>query len=1033
MAGEALTRHGEKLDLSAQARSVWGKTNRRDDTEWLPLYAHMADSAAMVSRIWDEWLPEGTKAVIARNLGDDAILARKVAMFLAGVHDIGKATPVFQSKPIRFAPGTEGKDSLAWKPQKAGLPIKTYKDTSKPTHPIAGEVILEWFLQGKACGWMQHDARSYACIIGGHHGTPPAYGALSEAPLMWDDRIGLDREEWRAVHNELIRFALTNAGLDDADLYTLGDMPLIPQSEVLLTGLTIMADWLASDSSPDMFPLVPLISDAPTDARNMTKNGLDIESPQGLRARAERAWKHVDLPAPWQPESPRVDAGLISERFHLPAGATPRPMQSETVRIAEQTENPGLMVIEAPMGEGKTEAALAAAEVLARRTGRGGVCVALPTMATTDAMFGRVHAWLDALPHTESAPEKTIWLAHGKAQLNEEFQGIIADSHRGLSSIDGDAAGTGLAAGAQRDLTMSVSPETVVSDWLWGRKKGALANFLVCTVDQVLMGALQMKHVVLRQLAMANKVVIIDECHAYDAYMQEYLKDMLGWLGGYRTPVILLSATLPEAIRRELIEAYLGGWQASEHVAAERPATVAGAASDMEDDEEPDAYPRISYTSGLECHATGVEPSGRTLDVHCELMPDDDESLVGLVERLLSEGGCLGVMCDTVGRAQRAAELLAERLEDVPVKLTHSRFIDLDRMENEKELRGLLGPQSTVGEDTRPERLVVVGTQVLEQSLDIDFDALITDLAPTDLLMQRLGRVHRHRRGDGEADRPHFLRQARCYVRGVEEMAEEGPRFADGIGIVYEKAALLEALAVLGFARFGDGRMLHLPEDIASLVRTAYDEDAVRPLIPAGWTSQYGDACEASRQTKEKKEHRAGAYLMKTVRSMVRNDDSLVDWFAPLVDDGDDDRGQRAVRDTQETVEIMVLRQTADGVALLPWVGDVSRGVEPGESLPTDMEPGYAEAMLAAQSVVRLPVALCRVDQLDGLIRELENGCVEEVGAWQETPCLAGRLAVFFKEEAYGVLRANVHGYELSYTRSNGLEYRRKRDNGDAQ
>lgn len=130
-----------EIELSDRAKSLWGKTNRVDDTEWLPLYVHMADSAAMAVRIWDTWVPYGTKSIISRDLGNDDDLARKLMIFLAGVHDIGKATPVFQAKPISFGPDAE---SLAWKPEQAGLPmIAGLRDTSHPTHPIAGQVILE--------------------------------------------------------------------------------------------------------------------------------------------------------------------------------------------------------------------------------------------------------------------------------------------------------------------------------------------------------------------------------------------------------------------------------------------------------------------------------------------------------------------------------------------------------------------------------------------------------------------------------------------------------------------------------------------------------------------------------------------------------------------------------------------------------------------------------------------------------------------------------------------------------------------------
>lgn len=154
----------DELGLSDRARSIWGKTNRVDDSEWLPLYVHMADSAAMSAKIWDTWVPQGTKAVIARDLGDDYDLARKLMIFLAGVHDIGKATPVFQAKPISFGPDRE---SLAWKPEQAGLPmIAGLRDTSHPTHPIAGQVILERYFS-LVHKWGGRESRQYACVVGG--------------------------------------------------------------------------------------------------------------------------------------------------------------------------------------------------------------------------------------------------------------------------------------------------------------------------------------------------------------------------------------------------------------------------------------------------------------------------------------------------------------------------------------------------------------------------------------------------------------------------------------------------------------------------------------------------------------------------------------------------------------------------------------------------------------------------------------------------------------------------------------------------
>lgn len=706
----------DRVALSDGAKALWGKTNRIDDSEWLPLYVHMVDSAAMASKIWDTWVPQGTKAVIVGDLGNDEVLARKLMIFMAGIHDIGKATPVFQAKSITFGPEA---GSFAWKAERAGLPmIAGLRGTNHPTHPIAGEIILEGYLL-RVRGWERKAARQYACVVGGHHGTPPDKSKIDEEKNR-KTNVGLDSEAWVSTQDELIDFVANIAGIEEKEWEDLSERRFSVQSAVLMTGLVIMADWIASNSDEDMFPLVRTEPWADEDEDFFfSESGEedDIQSWSGLRIRADRAWSCVQLPHAWVPEGiPSSCQDLFATRFTLPEGAKVRPVQEEAVRIARDTRQPGLMVIEAPMGEGKTEAALAAAEILAQRTGRGGVCVALPTMATTDAMFTRVRRWLEALPSCDFDNEKTVWLAHGKAQLNNDFRGIIAASHRRFSSVDQDDVKQESSQNRKKKQ-IDVPPETVVSDWLWGRKKGALANFLVCTVDQVLMSALQMKHVVLRQLAMANKVVIIDECHAYDAYMQEYLKMALEWLGGYRTPVILLSATLPECQRNAMVEAYLKGWCDTEprkaskvsileqlrarnasnthhinHTANSEMSCEKGTAEKLR--LISNAYPLLTYTDGHETKHADVKPSGRSMKVQCRLVDDDDTALLDLMDALLVDGGCIGVICDTVGRAQHAAELLGNHCGRDCVRLTHSRFMDIDRMSNERELRDLLGKRT---------------------------------------------------------------------------------------------------------------------------------------------------------------------------------------------------------------------------------------------------------------------------------------------------------------------------------------------------
>lgn len=690
------------------------------------------------------------------------------------------------------------------------------------------------------------------------------------------------------------------------------------------------------------------------------------------------------------------------------------------------------MVIEAPMGEGKTEAALSAAELLAWRHGMSGVCVALPTMATTDAMFSRVDAWLEHLPQMKGANEKSIYLAHGKAQLNEQFQGLARrsrDQYRGI----------GIDVKDRSEWYKEESSEAFVSDWMYGRKRGMLANFVVCTIDQVLMGALCMKHLSVRQVALANKVIIIDECHAYDLYMQQYLNRVLQWLGYWQVPVILLSATLPAGQRRRMVESYiegkklLGNKQIDPVKQGRVPAYLRkpvkkteakqAAAPAIESDRKDEAYPLITYSSGLETKELATNPSGRHCSVDISTIDDGIEALASLLVDCLAEGGCAGVICDTVNRAQEAASALRTVFGEETVILDHSRFIDLDRMAREKELRALLGPDATRANGKRPLVKIVVGTQVLEQSLDIDFDLLVTDLAPIDLLFQRLGRVHRHHRGADESDRPETLRKAHCFVRGIEKWGQDGPAFDKGITRVYDQAALLEVLAVLHLDESQASCTVSLPDDIAGKVRFAYSDDVINH-IPADWSQRYGKACEDRSRKDARKKTRATSCLVAGLSYATQNDWTLINLAdsneAKEADGHDTDFGPRAVRDTQETIEVLIARKTEEGgLALLPWIGNDE--VPFGSDLPIEYEPPYAVSMLLAECSVRLPLSVCPENQLEACIGELETMSAPYVAQWQESPYLAGRLILPLEECEPRVFEGKVLGRELRYTVHDGL------------
>jgi CRISPR-associated endonuclease/helicase Cas3 len=224
---------------------------------------------------------------------------------------------------------------------------------------------------------------------------------------------------------------------------------------------------------------------------------------------------------------------LYCQRF---AFERSRPVQLALAEIASGLESPGILVLEAAMGVGKIEAALVAAEILAAKTKHKGIFFALPSQATSDAIFPRIANWVSKLDRLLGDEHYSLRLMPGKAEFNDHYCKLSAGAN-----VDGDEENA-----------------VFVHSWFAGRKRSMLDDFVVGTIDQLLLAALKHKHLKLRHLGLANKIIIIDQCHAYDAYMSQYLHMVLSWLGAYRVAVIVLSATLPLSMRKEVVCAYLG-------------------------------------------------------------------------------------------------------------------------------------------------------------------------------------------------------------------------------------------------------------------------------------------------------------------------------------------------------------------------------------------------------------------------------------------------------------------------------------------
>ncbi|MFB9346008.1 CRISPR-associated helicase Cas3' [Streptomyces heliomycini] len=959
--------------LGEPARSVWAKHDR-DTDGWLPLWRHMEDSAAVAGLLWDRWLPVGVRRLVAEALPRGESDARVLAVWLAGVHDVGKATPAFACQV----------DQLADAMRVQGLEMRSAKamgpDRRIAPHGLAGQVLLGEWLEERY-GWTSARTGQFTVAVGGHHGVPPEHGQI-KALYEREELLrtpGASSRLWRQVQAELLDACAERFGVAER----LGGWRTVrlPQPvQVLLTALVIVSDWIASN--PDLFPYFP--------------DGASRNDQERLAA----AWEGLDLPDPWRAEeTDRSAQELFASRFELPAGAEIRPVQEAAVELAREMKTPGLMIVEAPMGEGKTEAALAVAEIFAVRSGAGGVFFALPTMATGNAMFPRLLDWLKRLPGVAGS-RHSVHLAHSKAALNEDFAGLMARTGRVVAVNVDDTTSTSR---QKLDEQHRAGAELVAHAWLRGRKKAMLASFVAGTIDQLLFAGLKSRHLALRHLAVAGKVVVIDEAHAYDTYMSVYLDRVLSWLGAYRVPVVVLSATLPALRRRELVAAYSG----RDDAVAPGDATASN------------AYPLLTAVApGGVPLARRPRASARSTQVEVERLADDLDALADRLESELADGGCVLVIRNTVKRVLETARALRDRFGAENVTVAHSRFVDLDRADKDSTLLHLFGPPERVS-DRPAGRHIVVASQVAEQSLDVDFDLLVSDLCPVDLLLQRMGRLHRHQRGQDQGERPGRLRSARCLVTGADWTVDV-PTPVRGSVAVYGRHALLRSAAVLlPHLEGGASRPVRLPSDISPLVQSAYGEG---PVGPEHWQDAMKEAREQFERHREDQAERAAVFRLGDVGKPGR---PLFGWVAAGVGDTDDTpAGHAQVRDSRDSLEVVVIQRRGDGsLVTLPWLKPDSKGRQRAAlELPQDATPTRFAARTAASCGLRLPVQFSG-EAMDRAIEELEQLYLPN---WQgkESLWLSDQLILALDEDC----QTRLAGFSLRYSPEDGLEVTRDAD-----
>ena len=978
------------MELSTRARSVWAKFGYDPESHhWLPLWLHLLDAAAVAEHLARHWLAPTTRDLIEREFADSASELTPVeelcllASWIAGVHDIGKCTPAFSVQ-------AKGLDDRMKEAGLAHGPIDLLERRKVP-HALAGHLILENWLMDEH-DWDFEPAEALASVVGAHHGIPPTSAALTTDYYGHEHLLGED-EAWNATRHELLDLVARRT--DAADLLPHWARHTWPQHFLVeLSGLLIVSDWIASTEA--YFPLLSLEDD-----------GARLLAPEAHALRVATGLSRLEIPAPWRPRDEGADPdALLTSRFDLPEGSRATDVQARTLRAARSMSLPGLLIVQESTGGGKTEAALMAAEVLAARTHRSGILFALPTQATTDAMFSRELDWLESIEEAyagEGAPSDfAAQLLHGRARLNKEAQQLRRRGYeirdRLLGSLDDSTGETprpiGIGWDEEEARTGHVTgaedrrrADLAILAWFSGRKKSMLSDFVVTTVDHLLFGAMRSPHLAMRHLGLSRKVVIVDEVHSYSTYMNVYLDRVLTWLAAYGVPVVLLSATLSEARCSSMVDAYRRGLRlAAGERLHRRPAP--------ESVHTP--FPCL-VTAGEDRTEVVATASGRRSTISLRRLAKD--ALVPLLEEALADGGCALVVRNTVRRAQETYETLRERFGE-DVGLNHARFTIGDRLAKDKDLLDRFGPPRKAGR--RPHRAIVVATQVVEQSLDVDFDLLVTDLAPIDLVLQRIGRLHRHQR-----QRPPRLAEPTCCIDWLPSTSSPEPSLEPGAKAIYGEQDMLMSAAALDRVIDGPG-VVTVPDDVHDLIEAVYGPDAP---VPPSWKEAVDRARETYATSNRAKHEAAQGFLLNEPERRGKSA-SLIGWLHVTASDNEE-RGRAQVRDGEDSLEVILLDLCRVGgqeeLRTLPSAPEA-----PGAMIPTDRAPDKKIARAMALSAVRLPPRLSNPHRIDQVIDELEK-CV--VPAWQDDPQLRGQLFLLLEEG-----RAQLADTVLEYSPSTGLK-----------
>lgn len=762
----------------------WGKARPSDDAAppYHPLPYHSLDVAAVGQVLLDRHPTLLTRLSVG--LGVEAERLKPLLVFLLSIHDLGKFAETFQALQPEL---------LSRLQQRGQTRFETHVRHDSLGYLIWNEalwpaIVAEGWFTMSGASREQRRWRSVfeTCLraVTGHHGQPPKTSSRANSSLLLGNFFGA--QDVTAAKDFLRAAAALLLGSSDLD--SLSEDPGALGERLRcwswwLAGFAVLCDWIGSNQDHFRY--------------------------HTLQMSLEDYWREFAVP---------LAQKAVDEAAVLPSEAAaekaigqlftyvvePTPLQ---VRAAELPlhQGPQLFILEDVTGAGKTEAALVLTHRLMSAGLAEGVYVALPTMATANAMYARMADSYRGLFASDAQP--SLVLAHGARDLMEQFrQSVFPPGARDLGYSTGEDSAT-----AQ------------CTAWLADqRKKALLASVGVGTIDQALLGILHSRHQSLRLFGLLGKVLVVDEVHACDAYVNRLLRTLITFHAAAGGSVILLSATLPEDTRRALAEAFCAG------------------AGYRSPDLSSSGYPlltQVASPGSLEQPLETRPEVRREVEV---LWLTEQDDVLQQIREAVAAGRCVCWIRNTVADALAARDALGKFVPTEHLHLFHARYAMVDRLAIEERVLAMFGKNSNA--ETRTGQ-VLVATQVVEQSLDLDFDLLISDLAPIDLLIQRAGRLHRHRR-DAAGNCTALGEDA----RGGAKLAVYGPAPTDDASEDWYKAVFPKGAYVypdharlwLTARLLTDKGSFRMPEDARQLIEGVYGEAALDAVPEVLQESHFG-------------------------------------------------------------------------------------------------------------------------------------------------------------------------------------------------